>query len=281
MIGWDAHAHWFSPKVSEREARAALEEAFAHGLAGVFFGGIDPSDWEPQRELARQFPGRVIPCFGLHPEWVAAQGEDSSEVADAFARLEAFCRELPPSERYGIGELGTDRAPGESSLERQLFWARAQLRLALSLGRPAVLHGVGGLQALLDLCREEVGRQAAPVVRWRGLLHRYSGSLELAREFLKLGFLISVSPAVARPHATRLHRLVRGLAPGELLFESDGPDGGGSLEIRASAQAVATLHAERSLSTGEGAFGTSDPAFWLEKASESLLGLWPKEPALR
>ena len=66
--------------------------------------------------------------------------------------------------------------------------------------------------------------QEERAARVGGIMHAFSGSPETAREFIRLGFAISVSGMVTRDNSLRLHKVVRELPLEELVLETDAPD---------------------------------------------------------
>jgi TatD DNase family protein len=116
-----------------------------------------------------------------------------------------------------IGEIGLDPAYSVS-LEQQEHAFRAQLRLAVSLGLPVLVHCRRAFQRTLRVLGEEKAGQV------RGIMHAFSGSVEMAREFIRLGFLISISGTVTRANAVRPVRLALELPLESLVLETDAPD---------------------------------------------------------
>jgi TatD DNase family protein len=116
-----------------------------------------------------------------------------------------------------IGEIGLDPAYAVS-MERQEQAFRDQIRLAVSLGLPVLVHCRRAFQRTLRILQEEHAHQVG------GIMHAFSGSPEMAREFIKLGFVISISGMLTRETAVRPIRLVRELPPENLVLETDAPD---------------------------------------------------------
>ena len=109
-----------------------------------------------------------------------------------------------------IGEIGLDPSYAVS-MECQERAFRDQLRLAVSLGLPVLIHCRRAFQQTLQILQEEGARHVG------GIMHAFSGSPEMAREFIRLGFAISISGMVTRDNSVRLPRLVS-----ELPLEASG-----------------------------------------------------------
>jgi len=205
----DAHCHLADPRFAPH-LEGVLARARAAGIGTFLQGGVDPEDW--RRQAAIDDPG-VLPCFGLHPWFVA--GADEARCQVAFRELEA-CIEGAAA----LGELGLDRGPKVTNdsfaLQKKMF--AQQLELAAGLGKPLVLHVVRAHGAALAMLREHGAS-------WRGLVHGFTGALEVARQYIELGISISVGGVILNKQAKRLRTAVAGMPPEHLLVESDGPWG--------------------------------------------------------
>jgi TatD DNase family protein len=116
-----------------------------------------------------------------------------------------------------IGEIGLDPAYSVS-LERQEQIFRDQLRLAVSLGLPVLVHCRKAFQRTLRILQEENVQLVG------GIMHAYSGSIEMALKFIKLGLAISISGMITRDTAVKPLRLVQELPLECLVLETDAPD---------------------------------------------------------
>lgn len=149
------------------------------GTHGGYLCAVRQEDW--LRVLAEANSAGMTPCLGVHP-WYSA-GVDAAELA--FALDEA----LAANPMADVGETGLDAAPAhQSTLPAQRLLLQVQLGAAYRHERMAHLHGVRAWGELLSLLRERQRSGTLP----RILLHAWSGSHELAREFLELGAIFSV-----------------------------------------------------------------------------------------
>jgi TatD DNase family protein len=121
------------------------------------------------------------------------------------------------SNGVAIGEIGLD--PSYTvSMECQERAFRKQLRLAVSMGLPVLVHCRRAFQRTLQILQEEDACHVG------GIMHAFSGSPEMAREFIRLGFAISISGMVTRENSVRLPKVVRELSLEDLVLETDAPD---------------------------------------------------------
>lgn len=203
---FDAHVHLQSypkallPIVLKRARRAGV----------VRFGccGTHPSDWAAVLALAAAEPG-VEPACGLHP-WSST---DTNLPLDWLQRLEQLLNQHP---HLTVGEIGLDALRPNRDAQMHAFVA--QLNLAAQYGRGVALHAVRVHSEMLNALRPRA--KHLPHI----LLHGASCSLEIWREYEKLGASLSVGPTVLNPRASKVRELARHVPDDRLFFETDAPD---------------------------------------------------------
>ena len=117
-----------------------------------------------------------------------------------------------------IGEIGLDYH-WEDNPDRdvQKHWFRRQLQEAVRLGAPVCIHSRDADGDTFDILKEEA------LGRTKVLLHCYSGSAELARQYVKLGAKISIAGPVTYRNARKTVETVQALDLSDLLIETDSP----------------------------------------------------------
>lgn len=199
----DTHCHLDCEPLSGQLPQL-LEEAQACGISQWVVPAIRPAGWQGVMELCRRFPA-ALPMVGIHPmAWVEA-------TEDQLSRLD----QLAP-QAVAIGEIGLDSRLGELAAQETCF--REQLRIARRHGLPVLIHCRGAIGRTLAILQQERADQLG------GIMHAFSGSLESAREFIRLGFAISISATITYQGAVRPLRLARELPLSQLVLESDAPD---------------------------------------------------------
>src|SRR5688572_21737445 len=126
----DCHLHLQDPPLLDR-LEEVLVRARRAGVAAFVTNGTTEADWPEVARIAGRFP-EVVPCFGLHPWFVAERSPRWLEELERHLRL-------VPS---GVGEIGLDRWKQGLDERAQEEVFRAQLDLARRLGRPAMIHCV-------------------------------------------------------------------------------------------------------------------------------------------
>ena len=114
-----------------------------------------------------------------------------------------------------IGEIGLDYYYDTHPKELQRFWFRQQLRLAEETNLPVIIHSRDASQETFDIIK-------ASSVR-RGSIHCYSGSAQMAQDYVKMGFSIGVGGVVTFSNAKKLVETVAAIPMESILIETDCP----------------------------------------------------------
>lgn len=201
----DTHCHLDHPSLLSRIDEVAAR-ARAAGVDRFIVPGVDPAGWEVIARLATATPG-VFPAFGLHPMLASRYSEELMEELARFA-----------GQAVAIGEIGLDYALADVPRETQAVAFRGQLRLAVSLGVPVLIHCRRAFGDLVRIVREE------NVAKVGGVMHAFSGSPEVARDCIGEGLLISLAGTVTYRNAVKGPRVASQVSAEHLLLESDAPD---------------------------------------------------------
>ncbi|MDD5287147.1 MAG: TatD family hydrolase [Desulfuromonadaceae bacterium] len=200
----DTHCHLdLEPLVSHLQPM--LQDSFAAGVNEFVVPGVHPGGWQRISSLAAEYP-QIFPAFGIHP----------MHAASADDRFLPQLAEYAP-QGIAIGEIGLDPSYSVTpALQEALF--REQMRIALKLGLPLLIHCRQAFRRTLQIMREEHADQVG------GIMHAFSGSPEMAREFIRLGFAISICGTITWKNAVRPLRLAGEIALEHLVLETDSPD---------------------------------------------------------
>jgi TatD DNase family protein len=201
----DTHAHLDAERFAgdREEVIARAEAAGVHAIVTV---GTDQASSVSAMALAEQHPG-LYAAVGVHPHEAA---KVSASYLDDLAQWGLSCKVV------AIGEIGLDFHYNFSPPEVQRRIFTAQLKVAQRVGKPVIIHDREAHAETLALLREH-GRGL------RGVLHCFSGSLEMAREAIQMGFFISFAGPVTFENAHRLQQVVRDVPLQHMLVETDCP----------------------------------------------------------
>lgn len=247
MTLFDSHCHLDFPEF-EADRADVLQRARAAGVSEILVPGYEPEQWLRAGGVALAASERgltVYTAVGIHPYALAdvargwidrAKGVLTATLAEA-ATMQGV---------VAIGECGldaplADRVGEACSLARQSAVLQEHLRAASACQLPLVIHVVKAHGTALELLRgEPAGFEP------RGVIHAFSGSPELVREYVDQGFMLGFGGALTRPNHEKARAAARATPDEWLLVETDAPSGrleGGPErnEPAALAQVVETL----------------------------------------
>lgn len=222
---FDSHAHINNDTFTEEEREALIADIEASDLSYVMDIGFDL----PSSEQAVKDAQRLTWCYaavGVHPHDAKTMDED------VLRRI----KELAGEEKVqAIGEIGLDFYYNKSEAEDQRYWFRRQIQLANELKMPIVIHSREADQETMDILKEE-GAFSDERASWfpkrpgaigekdcRVLLHCFSGSRELAEQYVKLGATISIAGPVTYKNNRKTTEVVGAIPIEYLLVETDSP----------------------------------------------------------
>lgn len=207
----DSHAHIDGPEFDD-DRQDVIERAHAAGVRTILNVGTgDPhSDaFERAIALSEQYPS-IYSAIGTHPHdaklYNAAAEAKTKQLIAEHDRVVAW------------GEIGLDFHYDNSPREVQISAFASQLRSACELDLPVIIHTREAESETIELLKSEFGNSSR-----RGVFHCFSGSLELAKAGLDLGFMISFSGIVTFKKADELRDVARFVPADRILVETDCP----------------------------------------------------------
>jgi TatD DNase family protein len=203
----DSHAHIYGREFHDDFA-AMLERADRAGVSHIIVPGGDLESSREACELASRYD-QVYCAVGVHPHDAMRVTE---KCYDIFREMAAGNPKV-----VAIGEIGLDFYRDRSPREDQERIFRRFIRLARELSLPVIVHDRDAHEQTMRILREEKATEAG------GVLHCFSGDLEMARECVEMGFFISIPGTVTFAANEALREVVRGVKIEHLLLETDSP----------------------------------------------------------
>ncbi|KAL4352967.1 hypothetical protein GQ457_06G015860 [Hibiscus cannabinus] len=206
---FDAHCHLQDPKILNK-APKLISTALDSGVLNFAVNGVHEKDWHLVKEMGEKYSS-VIPCFGIHPWYVAQRGPNW------FSTLKEFFETTPSA---AVGEIGLDKGSKgrEIDFNAQIEVFRQQLELAKELKKPASVHCVRAFGDLLQIVKD-IGPFPDGL-----LLHSYLGSAEMVPEFVKSGAYFSFSGYIMPMKVQKAKKMLKTIPLERILLESDAPD---------------------------------------------------------
>lgn len=206
MLLVDAHCHLESDEL-RGQLDALLADARAAGVVRLVTAAVSPEQWPVPASIAGAHP-EVAYALGIHPWFATPAHVDEMEALLDAARPGAAA----------IGEIGLDKkidTPG-MDVQRRVF--EAQLNVAAEAELPVVIHCRGAFNELIE-CFKRVGAPPRG-----GIVHAFSGSVEVAEACLGYGLDFSMGGALSYRNSKKRARVLKRIYPDHLLLETDSPD---------------------------------------------------------
>lgn len=206
MILFDTHAHLDNADYnSDRDEM--IQRARQAGVAHIVNVGFNLATSRESLKLAEIYD-LIYAAVGIHPHDAAEAGPG---YMDELEKMAAHPKVV------AIGEMGLDyyRDLSPRPVQRKVF--TAQMALAKKLQKPIIIHDRDAHGDLMEILRKDKLGPAG------GVMHCYSGSWEMARECLAMGFYISIAGPVTFSNAAKLKDVAAKVPQDRLLIETDAP----------------------------------------------------------
>lgn len=203
---FDSHAH-YDDEAFDEDRFELIESLKEKGVCGIINCGCTPASTETALALSEKFDF-VYFASGIHPENIPSPEDDET----VFGKIKELAKH---KKCVAIGEIGLDYHYEDGApRERQIEWFEKQLILANELSLPVIVHDRDSHADILELLKKH---------HPKGVVHCFSGSLEMAQEVLKLGMYIGLGGAVTFKNAKKPVRVAEGIPLDRLLLETDCP----------------------------------------------------------
>lgn len=202
---FDSHAHIHDEKF-DADREQVLARALENGVTGIINVGTCMATSARAVALAAQYAS-VYAAVGIHPHDAKGALETDYEQLAAWTKLDKV---------VAIGEIGLDYyydlAPRD--IQRTVFVR--QLDVARQMNVPFIIHDRDAHGDIMEIIKNEAQGL-------NGVFHCFSGSMEMAKEIIKLGFYISIAGPVTFKNAAKLPEIVASVPLERLLVETDCP----------------------------------------------------------
>lgn len=200
---FDTHAH-YDDEAFSKDLEEVLKKVQAAGVARIMNCSSNIESCVKTLELVNKYDF-IYGAIGVHPE---AAGEVSSNINKLGDMLNS-------DKIMAVGEIGLDYYYEGYDRELQIKAFKEQMDLARQLNLPVVIHDREAHEDTLRIIKEFKGV--------RGVLHCYSGSLELAKEIIKYDYCIGFTGVVTFKNAKRAVEVAREIPIDRMLIETDCP----------------------------------------------------------
>ena len=201
----DTHAH-FDSEFYDKSVNEVIDDCFNSGVTGIIFAGTDLATSKSVIDYTGMHKG-VYAVIGVHP-------------SDEQAFNETFINFVKANKDkiVGIGEIGLDYHFEPFSKERQKEIFIKQLELGVELDLPIVVHQRDCTEDCLSIIKEY-----APKLKRKGVIHCFTGSVEIARQYVELGFMLGIGGVVTFKNAKSVVEVIKQIPLESLVVETDSP----------------------------------------------------------
>jgi TatD DNase family protein len=202
---FDTHAHYDSSQFDEdrEELLASMPEK---GVGTIVNVGASYESCFTVPEMARKYPF-MYAAVGVHPDEVGALNEET------FAKLK---KQFDQEKVIGVGEIGLDYYWDNESHDLQKKWFIRQLELARELSLPVLIHSREAAADTMEIMKKYGAGLG-------GVIHCFSYSKEMAKEYVKMGYYIGIGGVVTFKNGRKLKEVAEAVPLTSIVLETDCP----------------------------------------------------------
>ena len=202
---FETHAH-YDDEQFDPDREALLSSMQENGVGAIVNVSASYDSCRTVVGMAEKYPF-MYAAVGIHPDHVGELNEES------FQEMEKL---FDNQKVVAVGEIGLDYYWDNESHDVQKRWFIRQLELAEKLGLPVIIHSRDAAADTLEIMKEHAQGL-------KGVIHCFSYSKELAREYVKMGFYIGVGGVVTFKNAKKLKEVVEEIPLTSIVLETDSP----------------------------------------------------------
>lgn len=209
---FDTHSHYYDERFCDEydgSVDSLIDTLLDTTVSHIVNVGTSPETSRLAIEQAKRH-GNMYTAIGIHPSDTRFLFDIEKDIADIRSLIldkENKC--------VLLGEIGLDYHYEDTDKEKQFLYFDRQLQLAEELNIPVCIHDRDAHGDIMEFIRK--------YPRVRGILHSYSGSPEMARELVSLGYMISFSGTLTFKNARRPREVAEAIPRERVLVETDCP----------------------------------------------------------
>ena len=196
----DSHLHLVN---EDYDIDKVIKNAFDASVKYLIVSGSDKEDNKLNLELLSKYNNVFFSC-GYHPSCAGNIKEED------YKKLEEYIKN---DKVVAIGEIGLDYFYGKDDRDLQIELFRRQLDIASKYNLPVVIHTRDAFFDTYNILKE---------YSLRGVIHCFSGSLETAKEYIKLGYYLGIGGVVTFKNS-KLKDVIKELGINNIVLETDSP----------------------------------------------------------
>lgn len=200
---FDTHAH-YDDEQFDSDRSELLASLTGKGISGVISCGVNAESSKANIDLSEKYPF-IYAAVGYH-------GLNTEDLTGDY--LDILKGLIKNEKTVAIGEIGLDYHYEKETRDIQLKIFREQIELANEYDLPVIVHDREAHEDTLNILKE---------LKPRGVIHCFTGSVEMAKEIVKIGMYIGLGGAVTFKNAVKPVEVAKFVPADRLLVETDCP----------------------------------------------------------
>lgn len=206
VLLFDTHTH-LNDAAFQADRQEVIQRAEQAGVSLMLNVGFNRETIPPTLELAETYDS-IYAAVGWHPQHAKDMTEEDLNWLEELSNHPKV---------VAIGEMGLDYYWDTSPRDVQQKVFREQIALAKRVKKPIIIHNRDAHQDVVTILREEHAEEVG------GVMHCFSGSVEIAEQCLELGFYISFGGPITFKNAKKPKEVAKTIPLDRLLIETDSP----------------------------------------------------------
>ena len=198
----DTHCHLLKEYYTNLDN--TFKELKENNIDAVIVNGCDKTSNIEVLEIIKKYD-IAYGAIGFHPTELTNIKEDDLKWLEI---------NLQKDKIVAIGEIGLDYHYENTDKEKQKYFFKRQLLLAQKYNKPVIIHSRDAIQDTYNILSS---------VKVKGVLHCYSGSLEMAKEFTKIGYFLGIGGIITFKNAKNIIEVIKNIDSKYILLETDSP----------------------------------------------------------
>lgn len=198
----DTHCHL--SKIDYDNINDVMNENRKNDIDKIVVSGYSKESIEEVVNLSKQYDDIYL-TLGYHPSEVNYINEQDLKYLEKLLQT--------TDKLLGIGEIGLDYHYGKEDREKQIKLFKKQLSIAEKLDLPVIIHTRDACGDTIDILKQ---------YNVRGIIHCFSGSIEVAKEYINMGFLLGIGGVVTFKNSN-LYKVIETVSLDNIVLETDSP----------------------------------------------------------
>ena len=196
----DTHCHIYKEYYENIEE--VLKNAKKSNVNRMINNGCDKKSNEEVLELTKNYEN-IYGAIGIHPENIEEYKEDLKWIEE----------NLKQSKIIAIGEIGLDYHYTKENKTEQIKLLERQLKIAEQYHLPVIIHSREATEDTINTLKK---------YKVTGVIHSFSGSLETAKIYIKMGYLLGINGVITFKNS-KLKEVIKEIPLENIILETDSP----------------------------------------------------------